>query len=708
LPDATMKERLRRPGRGLRQRLRRQPGPEELTSALDALVDSGSEPAELVDRLRQLTEVAGFKRASGIARRVLLRVEGLGDVENAVSIGLELARSVDHRYARLAHEAALRCGDLVAADAAAAIAEGQRWMTPALTARFAVERSLAVDDVPAALELLQQAPIPRDRQDSLLYVRALSAVGRHADVLAYVRSSEHGLDATTAALHEADALRWLDRTEEADRLVTRLADDGIEDRRVLTRMRDWGLVGDAGGELAARVRRMEEQTSRSAGGLTKVLALYWELDLVDDAARVARAIESNQRDEDSAPLAPMTRLLLARYHYARREFDRAIELIDGLMRSPRRLEAEKLRARIQIERGDVEGALAISMACARPQGWMDEVSFAALLHQRRYSDAFALVPNRRERTPFVAIFGERAELDGSELEFVGSRFVIAQGGPGDGIRFAGTYHALRPRSTELSVTCDPRLSTLLRRSFPEIEFLPVERFNGRRPGGAGPDSPPRSGDVLFQWMTAEARDRAMQCDRVVLERALYPLTLDPGGKAPYAPYLLPRGDLVAGFAPRWSAARRRVGIVWRSELRGPAREIHYLAAREAAELCVPDDMVVCLQHDATATERDEFSRFCPADVEFVDDVDLRNDFESTAALLAGLDVVVGIGTTMTELSGALGTRTVLLQPTHLGTWRAIDDAGQDFWHQSTVVVGGDPPSDRRSLIRRARAAVGEV
>ena len=370
------------------------------------------------------------------------------------------------------------------------------------------------------------------------------------------------------------------------------------------------------------------------------------------------------------------------------------------MRSPKRVEAEKLRASVQLAMGDIAGALATSRACARPQGFMDEVSFSALLHLRRYEEAFALAPNPRELTPLVAVFGERAEVDGSALPLVGSRLVIAQGGPADGVRFAGTYPALHARSKQLVVTCDPRLVTLLERSFPDIAFLPVERFNGRRPGGCGPGSPSRSGDVFFKWLTAEARERASQCERVLLERSLYHLTLDDIDAAPYAAYLGPLPELVADFAQRWPAARQRVGVVWRSELRGPAREVHYVSPRDVARLFRPDDLVVCLQHDATAREREELAGLSAAPVEFVHDVDLRNDFESTAAVLSSLDVVVGIGTTMTELSGAVGTRTLLLQPMRLGTWRAVDAAGHDFWYRSTVVVSGDPPSDRRSLMQR--------
>jgi hypothetical protein len=209
--------------------------------------------------------------------------------------------------------------------------------------------------------------------------------------------------------------------------------------------------------------------------------------------------------------------------------------------------------------------------------------------------------------------------------------------------------------------------------------------------------------VLYEWMTAGAADRARRCDRVVLERSLHPLTLDPDTGAPYEAYLRPRADLVEACAQRWPDGRRRVGVVWRSELRGPRRSGEYLSVVEAASLLRPDDdAVVCLQHDVSPEEQEQLTRFSAGRVEFVDDVDLRNDFETTAAFLATFDVVVGVGTTMTELSGAIGTRTVLLQPTQWGAWRAIDGAGQDFWHRSMRVVVAEPAQRREAFLEQAR------
>ena len=81
-------------------------------------------------------------------------------------------------------------------------------------------------------------------------------------MLAYVRFADHGFNARSAALHEADALRWLGHDGEAATIITRLANGGLDDGRVVARLRDWGLAGESGGEFAHRLREIEKGKAR--------------------------------------------------------------------------------------------------------------------------------------------------------------------------------------------------------------------------------------------------------------------------------------------------------------------------------------------------------------------------------------------------------------------------------------------------------------
>lgn len=309
-----------------------------------------------------------------------------------------------------------------------------------------------------------------------------------------------------------------------------------------------------------------------------------------------------------------------------------------------------------------------------------------------------------DQLKLAAVIGEKAE-SGPDFPLVKRRLVISQAGPGDEIMTASLYRALRARSDELIITCDPRLFTLFSRSFPDIQFVPVERLTAESVGWYGPDQTERAPNALHSLLTAEAYDLAAECDSVVLARSLPQLKVTQVLPA-QSSYLQVRPDLVA--AAGRASQYRRVGIVWRSEARSLMRDIHYLRVDDLAPLLDRTEQFVCLQHDVSDSERRTLRAVARNPVEFRDDIDLRDDFERTAALIAGLDAVVGIGTTATEMSAALGLPVVMMQPTHFGTWRSIDDFGSDYWHRSMRVVKLDEPWNRPLLVESAASMLDEL
>jgi hypothetical protein len=195
-------------------------------------------------------------------------------------------------------------------------------------------------------------------------------------------------------------------------------------------------------------------------------------------------------------------------------------------------------------------------------------------------------------------------------------------------------------------------------------------------------------------LTASAARSAARCDAVSLGRTL---ALASVGCEPAEAYLRPDVELV-----EW--ARRRVpatsiGLVWRSELNDPMRTIHYVDVPDLAPLAKLDGHFVCLQHDVDETERHELNHTFPGRIVFLDDVDLRNDFERAAAIVSVCGQVVGVGTTMTELAAAVGTPTVTMIPNAMGAWRGL--GGRDHWHRSATIVSAPHPRAQRACVERA-------
>lgn len=667
------------------------------------LRSSSFEHAEVFGALRAVTRTSSFDHAVRSARNVLVRSATIGWARAASGVACELTVDVDVRYAELAHELALRVGDVDDAARIASLADDEPWMTPSTRTFLEVERRLAANDAATAATVLGPADALDERRHSEQFVRAMHGTGRYADLVAALDADHLTLAPATTAVHHAEAAWWLGDGPRARRDIEGLASDRLLEPRIFHLVRELDQSDGRPDHTFERIRRFETTMTRDPSSLGRLIAIYWDSGSFDDVDRLAAELVERHGQQS---LSPAVQLNLVRADYARRRLDDALARIDHLRATAGQAEAEKLRSRIMLERGQFTAAIAHREANPDPVEWLDEVHYHALLRGRRYTEAFGIYLPRSDRDRLAAVFGPRAEF-GPELDDVTSRLQITQSGPGDEVSLSCTYPVLAAHSGGLVSTCDPRLEPLLRRSFPSVDFLPVDRVLRRRLGALGPDRPARSGDSLFAVLTASARDRGLGCDRVVLGRSLQGISHVAGGQ-PYPPSLVADPSRRDEALRRWSFPGRTIGVVWRSEFRSPMRAVHYLDVADLRDVTAPDDVVVCLQYDVDPAERHSARVLWGDRLVFADDVDIRNDFESAAVLVASLDVVVGVGTTIVELSAAVGTPTVLLTPNHHGSWRATDAAGHDYWHRSMRVAAVDEPWDRAALAARGRELVDEV
>jgi ADP-heptose:LPS heptosyltransferase len=83
------------------------------------------------------------------------------------------------------------------------------------------------------------------------------------------------------------------------------------------------------------------------------------------------------------------------------------------------------------------------------------------------------------------------------------------------------------------------------------------------------------------------------------------------------------------------------------------------------------------------------------------------DFDDTAALIAGLDIVVATDTAVAHLAGALGKPVVLLLSSE-GEWRWLQERSDTPWYPGTQVLRQAQPGDWAGLVaplHRALAAL---
>jgi tetratricopeptide (TPR) repeat protein len=242
--------------------------------------------------------------------------------------------------------------------------------------------------------------------------------------------------------------------------------------------------------------------------------------------------------------------------------------------------------------------------------------------------------------------------------------VIGQDGVADEVRWSQYYSELRKHFSSVSVSCEPRLQSIFERSFPDYNFVPIQRrwpFTLATKDMLRPEIP----EVNFgAKITKSYFDFIGKCDEVMfVEEVAYRTWKTNGVEGPddagcgNGRYLLPkpeREEYWKGKLHSEFGNSPKIGILWRSSLRSQRRNVHYLEVEDILRVVQvgKDCNFINLQHKIEPHER----HMCIANgVRIYDEVDLFNDFEEIAALGANLDLVIGISSLPYELAVAVGT-----------------------------------------------------
>ncbi|HYD69969.1 tetratricopeptide repeat protein [Azospirillum sp.] len=222
-------------------------------------------------------------------------------------------------------------------------------------------------------------------------------------------------------------------------------------------------------------------------------------------------------------------------------------------------------------------------------------------------------------------------------DLAGRRLLVwCEQGLGDEILFASCYEDLAGRGGRIVFECDRRLVTLFARAFPWA-------------------------DVRAETVDAERNETMAQpdADLQVPAGTLARLMRRTLGAFPARTAFL-RAD-----AARQKLWRERldalgpglkVGIGWRSQIVTAQREAAYTRLEAwSPVLAVPGVRFVNLQYDECAAEIAAAEARFGVTIHRWPDLDLKDDLEGVAALIANLDLVIVPATASGELAGALGT-----------------------------------------------------
>lgn len=110
-----------------------------------------------------------------------------------------------------------------------------------------------------------------------------------------------------------------------------------------------------------------------------------------------------------------------------------------------------------------------------------------------------------------------------------------------------------------------------------------------------------------------------------------------------------------------SSNRKKVGICWRSGKLNAERNIHYTSLLDWGPILNLENYdFINLQYGDCENELIEVEKKFNKRIYRWIDIDLKNDFESTMALMSNLDIVITVGTAVCPMAASLGLPVILL------------------------------------------------
>ncbi len=296
----------------------------------------------------------------------------------------------------------------------------------------------------------------------------------------------------------------------------------------------------------------------------------------------------------------------------------------------------------------------------------------SLLMQGDFAEGWRLYERRWE----IEGFRDESERDQplpvapTLAALTGQRVLIRrEQGRGDLIQFARYAKLLSRHAACVTLTAYPELVALL----------------GRMPGVA----------VIDEAAAEPAHDVAVSLMSLPLVLGTTLATVPAS-----VPYLTPDPALVAAWRARLGAVPgvRQVGLCWWGSEHSRRSSI---PVEELARLLdLPGFRFHALQPEIPAAQRG----FVASRPELVTHEGELVDFDATAALIAALDLVVTIDTSVAHLAGALG-RPVLILLRYSPDWRWLRERTDSPWYPTARLFRQGPERDWAGPIRDVRAAL---
>ncbi|HEY2010133.1 MAG TPA: tetratricopeptide repeat protein [Rhizomicrobium sp.] len=283
------------------------------------------------------------------------------------------------------------------------------------------------------------------------------------------------------------------------------------------------------------------------------------------------------------------------------------------------------------------------------------------------------------------------KLDGKTLLLVGEQ------GLGDELMFANILpdaQAAVGETGKLQICVDPRLIPLFQRSFPNAE---VGTYDDRT-------LVDKDGNKALRLVPFASKDNKPDLWAPMGTALQY--YRDDLAKFPHKAFLVPNPERVAEFKTRLAALPgKKVGICWRSMMMS-AKRAKYFSPIDCwgTILKTPGISFINLQYGDCATDIARAEESFGVKIHQMEDLDLKNDIDGTAALCAALDLALSAPTAAAHTAASVGAKTWFLSAgvgwPQLGT-------GEYPWYADTKVFWPEKFGDWDAVLPRLADELAE-
>ena len=218
--------------------------------------------------------------------------------------------------------------------------------------------------------------------------------------------------------------------------------------------------------------------------------------------------------------------------------------------------------------------------------------------------------------------------------------IIKEQGIGDEIVFSSMYPDILKLFPNCKIETEKRLLSIFKRSFHDNENF-----------------------IKYNSISKE-KDKLKKFDKVIYAGSLGKLCRNNIKDFPMVPFLFCENDIKNIMQKKINkiSKKPKIGITWLSKraIYGNDKSVNLKILKPILEIDSFD--FINLQYGDTKKEIRDFEKLSDIKIHNIDNIDLFNDFESIAALLANLDLFITVSNSTAHLAGALGIPTFLIKP----------------------------------------------